>query len=498
MPKIYLCSFATDDFKNAQEVLNTSALLVGQVDHVVDWNPEKIKPFIDLNKNLFYDKSGNKTRGFGFWSWQPLITLKTMEMADDGDIIIYMDSAINIIHSLEPLIKLCIEKETLLFYLGEHTQKDYRNKVWCKKDTYNVMKFDSEKDFIQLTASVQMYVKNSKNNSLLQELFNYCLLSKAIADSSHCGQDLKEEEYFKDHRHNQSILSILAEKHSICRIRDCSQYGQVDKDDYMFPQIIDHHRSRLEGLPKISVITPTIGNEHLERCIKSVQNQLTPNIEHIIVIDGPEFYDRAMNIIDKFKNKRKIHVFKLPYNVGANGWNGHKIYGAIPHFCKSDLISYLDDDNWIEQKHYHNLLTKLVQENSDVVHCLRTIYDQNGKNEITKDNCESLGVFHHSILNKEDIFVDTSCYLMKRDVAIRVAHLWNKPFRPPRQSEPDRDVAQAILKNFKCSGISKYTVNYPVANTNKSVQSNFFIEGNKIMKKMLNINDDELFPWSKQ
>ena len=56
----------------------------------------------------------------------------------------------------------------------------------------------------------------------------------------------------------------------------------------------------------------------------------------------------------------------------------------------------------------------------------------------------------------------------------------------------------AILKNFKCSGISEYTVNYPVANTNKSVKSNFFIEGNKVMKKMLNINDDELFPWSKQ
>ena len=47
MPKIYLCSFATDDFKNAQEVLNTSALLVGNVDYVVDYNPEKIKPFIE-------------------------------------------------------------------------------------------------------------------------------------------------------------------------------------------------------------------------------------------------------------------------------------------------------------------------------------------------------------------------------------------------------------------------------------------------------------------
>ena len=63
--------------------------------------------------------------------------------------------------------------------------------------------------------------------------------------------------------------------------------------------------------------------------------------------------------------------------------------------------------------------------------------------------------------------------------------------------QPDRDVAQAILNNFKCTGVAEYSINYPVANTEKSVQSNFFVEGNKIMKKFLNLNENELFPWSK-
>ena len=393
MPKIYLCSFATDDYKNAQEILNVSALLVGNVDYVINYNSEDIKDFITTNKNLFYDKHEKKTRGFGFWSWQPYITLKTMELANEDDIIIYMDSAINIISSLDPLIKLCIEKEKLLFNLGEYSKKDYRNKLWCKKDTYNILNFDSESNFTQLTASVQMYVKNKKNIDFLNEFLNYCTIPKAIADSSFCGIDENEKEYFKDHRHNQSILSILAEKYSICRIRDCSQYGQVDSDNYMFPQIIDHHRNRLEKIPKISVITPTIGNKHLERCINSVQKQNIPNIEHIIVIDGPEYYEKAISIIDKFKHKRKITVFKLPYNVGANGWNGHKVYGAIPHFCNSNYISYLDDDNWFEYDHYYNLLNQLISKNADVSHSLRTIYDQNGINEIAKDNCESLEFF---------------------------------------------------------------------------------------------------------
>ena len=46
-------------------------------------------------------------------------------------------------------------------------------------------------------------------------------------------------------------------------------------------------------------------------------------------------------------------------------------------------------------------------------------------------------------------------------------------------------------------GVPQYSINYPVANTEKSVQSNFFIEGNKVMKKYLNLTDD-FFPWNKK
>ena len=416
-----------------------------------------------------------------------------MEMAEDGDVIIYMDSAIEVINTLNPIVNLCLNKKKSSFLiLGESSKKDYRNSIWCKKDTYFVLNYTNMSDFNQLTASVQLYVKNEENMSFLKEFLHYCTIPLAIADSSHCGILSKEKNDFKDHRHNQSILSILAEKNSIFRIRDCSQYGLTDKDDFMFPQIINHHRQKISNIgPKISVITPTIGNLHLERCIESVQNQNLPNIEHIIVIDGPKYYVDASKIIDKFKHKKNIHVFKLPYNVGANGWNGHKVYGAIPHFACGDLISYLDDDNWLEPNHYLNMINKFAENNKvDVVHCLRNIYDQNGTKLITQDNCESLGTFCHTVLNKDEFFIDTSCYLMKRNVAILAAPLWNKPFRPKNTTEPDRDVANFILKNFNCVGVPQYSINYPVANTEKSVQSNFFIEGNKVMKKYLNLTDD--------
>ena len=59
MSKVYLCSFATNDFKNAQEVLNTSALLNGGVDYVINFNEESISDFIEDNKILFFNKENN-------------------------------------------------------------------------------------------------------------------------------------------------------------------------------------------------------------------------------------------------------------------------------------------------------------------------------------------------------------------------------------------------------------------------------------------------------
>ena len=52
MPKVYLCSFATDDFKNAQEVLNTSAIVIGNVYYVINYNENNINSFIKNNKSF--------------------------------------------------------------------------------------------------------------------------------------------------------------------------------------------------------------------------------------------------------------------------------------------------------------------------------------------------------------------------------------------------------------------------------------------------------------
>jgi glycosyltransferase involved in cell wall biosynthesis len=243
-------------------------------------------------------------------------------------------------------------------------------------------------------------------------------------------------------------------------------------------------------LPTVSIITPTTGGLHLERAIKSVNAQTYKNIQHLIVVDGSH---RAKDADIIFKNNPPINgeVIYLPYSVGSDGWNGHRIYGSMPYLVKGEWITYLDDDNWYEPNHIETCINNVARNKTGWTFSLRKIVDING-NFICNDDCESLGKWP-SILSDKDFFVDTSCYLMHKHLAISISSIWYRKFRQPGMVEVDRAVCRALrdITSNNYTGTSKYTVNYTVGNTPQSVQKEFFIQGNQ---KMLEKYNGKL-PW---
>lgn len=92
------------------------------------------------------------------------------------------------------------------------------------------MECDSEKywNASQCCAGFQIYQKNQNSKSFLTEYFYCCQNEKTITDLPNtCGLDNLPA--FKDHRHDQSILSLLAEKNNIQRFRHPSQFGNKYK-----------------------------------------------------------------------------------------------------------------------------------------------------------------------------------------------------------------------------------------------------------------------------
>jgi glycosyltransferase involved in cell wall biosynthesis len=230
---------------------------------------------------------------------------------------------------------------------------------------------------------------------------------------------------------------------------------------------------------RVAVVTPTIASEHLVKCIDSVDKQTYEDIVHYIFIDGCQYEPKAREML---VGSPKTRMIELEENVGK-GWYGHRVYAACSFLVNADVICYLDEDNFLEPNHIETVVKKL-QEGNDWVYSLRNIHDKEGK-FLCEDNCESLGKWP-VYFNPEVHHIDTSCFAVRRDVAVHIGHSWYG------QWGADRQFFGAIKKYFpKYSCTNQYTTNYRLDGNENSVNEEFFIEGNKINSEKYN----GLFPW---
>jgi glycosyltransferase involved in cell wall biosynthesis len=243
----------------------------------------------------------------------------------------------------------------------------------------------------------------------------------------------------------------------------------------------------------VTVITATTGNPLLIDCLNSVRNQTYSNIQHLLVVDGPERYaavrEQTKNI--EPKDGYRLDIIELPYSIGKDRWNGHRIYAAGTYIADGDYVMFLDDDNYLDNNHVDLCINK-VKEGNDWTFSFRKIVDKD-RNYICDDNCESLGNWP-SVLHPEDFFVDVNCYFLPRKIAVQITPAWFRKFREPGQMEVDRVLAYFLRQIGKNHDPTyAYTVNYTTGNSAQSVQTEFFLKGNAEMLRRYN---GEL-PWKK-
>lgn len=237
-----------------------------------------------------------------------------------------------------------------------------------------------------------------------------------------------------------------------------------------------------------TVIIPSIGNKELLYSIESVIDQTYDNTICYVVIDGIHYMNSVIDIIDSVNNNKikkypKIKTLILPENVGSNGFYGHRVYAGVTHLINTDYVFYLDADNFLENDHVESCINTIEQQNLDWCYSLRKIVDKHG-NFICNDDCESLGKWS-AWTNTNHI--DTSCYCVKKDIAVKVASVWHGGWG---QDRVYGNTLMTHFKNFNCT--KKYTVNYRLDGNEGSVKKDFFIKGNSVMSSHYN----DKFPWN--
>lgn len=226
-PKVYLLSYSTPNFRLSQILLKITAKFFG-CDFIIT---ETYQKFI---KSAFYLKHHSileQKRGSGYWLWKYYFINDLIHKINDGDVIIYADSGLFFRKSITELITILTKKTkgVLLFY------NDYSNRFWTKRDCFINLNCDTEEfhNSPQIGAQLQFFQKNDFSLKFVTDVLFYSCKGNLITDSENI-LGKKNLDGFIEHRHDQSITSLIAHKYNITLYPDPSQFKTKDVI-YTFP-----------------------------------------------------------------------------------------------------------------------------------------------------------------------------------------------------------------------------------------------------------------------
>jgi len=169
-----------------------------------------------MSDTSFWNKHGDfireNSRGCGYWLWKPYLIQKSMNQLDDGDILMYLDCG----------CELDIEEKTYLDFYIETVKKDKiigcntfcLEQEWNKSDVIHLLDMNDSPHLqtFQHEAGALLIFVCPETRALVDQWYDVSCTYHNIDDTPSI---LPESEIFKEHRHDQSIFSLLTKKYNL-------------------------------------------------------------------------------------------------------------------------------------------------------------------------------------------------------------------------------------------------------------------------------------------
>jgi len=237
--KIIVCSYATPDMTTSQKKLHESFEFANKKD-ISDWNISHrfeyhSDYFCQFNKSIL-----NQKRGSGYWLWKPFIIYQSLLESAYNDYVFYSDAGIEVISSIKPLIDL---SEDIVLFENVWSHQD-----WCKAEVlYAMLPGGFSPTRRQLQASVILIKKTERTLEFVRDWLAWCQVPGFIDDSP---GKVSNFSGFREHRHDQAILTNMAILHGIKGHWWPADYNAADKVNYpsdTYDITFFHHRRRNAG-----------------------------------------------------------------------------------------------------------------------------------------------------------------------------------------------------------------------------------------------------------
>jgi hypothetical protein len=237
-PRCVLMSYADSRYRYVQELQVLSARKYCRFDQIHAYGPEDIDP--DFRAR--HDAVLKQRRGGGYWLWKSYLIDRTLRQLPTNSVLMYSDAGAVFVADCEPLLSLCASSncDVVCFELMQI------ERMYTKRDTFVMLNCDSP-EFTRTRQRLGsfMIIRKSENSSrFVREWLHWSEDPRLLTDMQNT-QGLPDYADFIDHRHDQSIFSLLTKKHGLPAFRDPSQWGNSVHAAYPnspYPQIINHVR----------------------------------------------------------------------------------------------------------------------------------------------------------------------------------------------------------------------------------------------------------------
>jgi hypothetical protein len=200
-------TFGNDLFKNQKERLRNQAQQTGWFDRIIIESPETIQNFHALHEDFIK----NNKRGYGYWIWKPYIILRQLNEMNDGDFLFYTDSGSTIVphmkHKLDAYVQALEETDKPIMTFDNLTYSEIQ---FQKMKVLKRFLLDQNQDFLhsqQIESGIFICRKNHFTMQFVQLWLD--LVLEANYNLVNDEDEFEQLPEFIDHRHDQSILSIL-------------------------------------------------------------------------------------------------------------------------------------------------------------------------------------------------------------------------------------------------------------------------------------------------
>jgi hypothetical protein len=217
--KIIFLTFGNEKYYNSLERIKNEALLFNIFDTILIYNDIDLKNFFpdfwETHQNFIL----NNPRGYGYWLWKSYLVLKTLEKMNENDILIYADAGCTLnkygIDRLNQYIDIVKNSNygILSFVLP------FLEKTYTKMDLFSHMSLinDEHLNSKHLMATIFILKKCSHTEFLINEWYKISSIYNLLNDSPSI---INNDITFIEHRHDQSIFSLIRKKYGTELIPD--------------------------------------------------------------------------------------------------------------------------------------------------------------------------------------------------------------------------------------------------------------------------------------